>query len=95
MKKLFVFVVFIIVLFSCGSKVSNLENAVKRYYVPKLKDPKSFEQISLLVRDTLYVDNKLDAVRFWVEYRAKNSFGGYIIKTEHFIYFPKKDYLSF
>ena len=45
---------------------------------PTLKDPRSFEE----VRSKALADPDKKTVGAWVEYRAKNSFGGYVIEEK-------------
>jgi len=56
-----------IVLFSCNQTpqeklTSRVEELVKKELIPKLKDPKSFEKVSIVISDTITEQNHLKEI---------------------------------
>lgn len=50
--------------------------ALERYIKDHLKDPDSYEHIK-----TTYIENADKTLTIYTKYRAKNSFGGYVIES--------------
>ena len=49
---------------------------MQNYLKKNLKDPDSYQHI-----ETRYTDNGGDTIKVYLKYRAKNSFGGYVVNV--------------
>lgn len=90
------FAVLLVFVVSCSPSpkellISKIDKVISTNFVPNLKDPKSFEKIGLDISDSVYVNKKFDHINITLKYRAKNSFGGYVINEQLFMYLSKED----
>ncbi|RZJ54088.1 MAG: hypothetical protein EOO44_06240 [Flavobacterium sp.] len=96
MKKL-IGLFFAFAILACNTKDEQkiAEGLVKKNLDSTLKDPKSYEVIEfgkvMTLKDTIIIyEGKPDTVRYngvksiFHKYRAKNSFGGYVVSSTYF-----------